>query len=227
MTATRRTAALVGALFLVTHVTSVGARILYTPVVTDPTRLGDDTPLLVGALLEVVLAVAVAATAFVVHPAVTRHNPGAALGYVALRTLEASVILAGVVAILTLASIRTALAADGVDHTGLETLAGVVTSFQDWTFVIGPGLVCGVNTVLLAWIMFRSGLVPRFIGMLGIVGGPVVFLVNALKVLDLDEPLMPWLGLGAVPVFAWEILLALYLLFRGFRPTAPDAPLRG
>lgn len=96
--ADRRTARLAAVLFLVTWVTSVGALPLYGGSSYDPaTRLAGRDSVLTASLLEVVLAVAVVGTSLALYPLLRAHGRGAALGYVALRGLEASVILVGVV----------------------------------------------------------------------------------------------------------------------------------
>jgi hypothetical protein len=98
--ADRRTARLAAVLFLVTWVTSVGALPLYGGSSYDPaTRLAGRDSVLTASLLEVVLAVAVVGTSLALYPLLRAHGRGAALGYVALRGLEASVILVGVVAV--------------------------------------------------------------------------------------------------------------------------------
>jgi hypothetical protein len=217
----RKTAIVVGALFLTTHVTSIVARVLYGPYLADAAQLGigNDTAVLIGALLEVVLALTVVGTAIALHPVAARQHAGLAVGYVALRTLEASVILTGVVGILTLVSVRASVA--GVaDDTSVAPLIDTLVAFQDFTFLVGPGFVCGTNTVLMAWIMYKSGLVPRFIAVLGLVGGPLVFALNVVKMFGYSEQLMPLAGLAVVPIFSWELLLAGYLIVKGFRPAA-------
>jgi hypothetical protein len=221
MSSYRKTAIVVGALFLITHVTSIVARVLYGPYLADATRLGtgDDTPVLVGAILEVILALTVVGTSIALYPVAKRQHAGLAVGYIALRTLEASVILTGVVGILTLVSVRASVA-DIADDTSIAPLIDALVAFQDFTFLVGPGFICGANTVLMAWIMYKSGLVPRFIAVLGLVGGPLVFAFNVVKMFGFSEQTMPLAGLAVVPIFSWELLLAGYLIVRGFRPAA-------
>src|SRR5215470_7610949 len=103
MDSPRRAAAAAGALYFVTHVTSVAALVLYGPVLNDTgyiTGSGGDGQILVAGLLEVVLALAVVGTAVALYSPIKRYSPGGALGYAALRTLEAATILAGVVTLL-------------------------------------------------------------------------------------------------------------------------------
>ncbi|MGY1771665.1 DUF4386 domain-containing protein [Blastococcus sp. SYSU D00813] len=214
----RRTAVVAGVLFLLTHVTSVPAALVYESVlapggVLDP---GDRTAVLVAALLEVVLALGVVGTAVVLFPVVRREHEGIALGYVALRTLEAGVILVGVVTVLAVVTVQG----------GDPALAGVrdgLVAVHDWTFLVGPGLVCGANTVLLAYLLHRSGRVPRWIPVLGLVGGPLIAAANAGKLLGLDDSISGAAGVVVVPIFAWEVCLAVYLIARGGRPDA-DRP---
>src|SRR3954452_7790332 len=173
MTPTRRTAITAGGLYLVTHVTSIAAVVLYGGFLDDPLRSGGDTRVLVGGLCDVVLAMAVVGTAVALYPVAKRYSEGLAIGYVGLRTLEAAVIVAGVVALLGVVTLRQA-------GTGTSPVADALVAVRDWTFLIGPGFVCGTNTVVMALLMYRSRLVPRFIAVLGLVGGPLVFTCNLL-----------------------------------------------
>lgn len=202
MSPLRKNAVVVGVLFLITHVTSVAARLLY--------GTGPESAELAGSVLEVVLALGVVGTAVALYPVARRASQSVAMGYVALRTLEAGVILTGVVTMLTLVGVRA----------GHPAIADVLVVFQDLTFLVGPGLVCGANTVLMAWIMYTSGLVPRFIGVLGLIGGPLVFAANLVKLFGFESAVQPWGGLAVVPVFAWELSVAIYLIVRGYRPAA-------
>ena len=198
----RQTAIAAGILYLVTHVTSVVTRVVFfagplSGAAADPTLVR------LGVLSEVVLALAVAGTSIALYPVVRRVSEGFALGYVALRTLEAGVILTGAVAMVAFVSL------------GDPSLVVL----YDWTFVVGPGLICGVNTVVLAWVLYRSRLVPRFIPVLGLIGGPLVLAVNVTKVFGVFGAIESWAGVSVLPIFAWEICLAVYLIARGLRPT--------
>ncbi len=205
MYSSRTTAIAAGIFYLITHVTSVAAVLLYAPTLADATA-GDTNTVLVGTLLDVVLAIAVVGTSIAVYPVLRRVSEGFALGYVALRTLEASVILVGAVMLATAMMLRENPAS-----------AALIEAYT-LTFIVGPGFICGVNTVVLAWVLLRSQLVPRFIPVLGLIGGPLVLLVNVAKVFGTADQI-PGLGITVVPIFAWEISLAIYLIARGFRAT--------
>jgi len=186
---------------------------------------------LIGGLMEFLTAAAVAGTAVALYPVVRRQNAGIALGYVAGRLLEAVTILVGLASVLAVVALRQDHAgAAGTDDGGLVAVQESLVALHDAMFLLGPGLIIGVNSLLLAWLMYRSGLVPRWIAVVGLVGGPVVFLSSTAVLFGLYEQVSAFAGLGAFPVFVWEMSLAGYLLVKGFRsssllaPRAPDQP---
>ncbi|MBK9746543.1 MAG: DUF4386 domain-containing protein [Chloroflexi bacterium] len=218
----RRTAIATGVLFLITHVTAVGGSLLYTPAQNNPNYIlgsGSEMQILLGVFLEVILALAVVGTAVALYPVVKRYNEGVALGYVGLRTLEAAVIAVGVVPLLTLITLRQTAGTDA-DVGALVTVGNALVALHNWTFLLGPGLVCGTNTVLMAYLMYKSHLVPRFIPILGLVGGPLIFVVNAVQLFVRDAHIPAEWGFVVIPIFAWEVTLALWLIFKGFRSVA-------
>lgn len=214
MSGPNRLTRLAAVLYLATWVTSVAALPLYGGSAFDPgAALAGRGSVLLGALLEVVLAVAVVGTSLALYPLLRRHGHGSAIGYVALRTLEATVILTGVVTILPAVARPATTAGSGLEP-------GVVAGLQllhDWTFLVGPGLINPVNAVVLAVLLFRRRLVAPFIPVLGIVGAALVLTMNVTAFFGLMTPN----PLGAIPLFAWEIALAAHLAFRGLRPGSP------
>lgn len=83
--------------------------------------------------------------------------------------------------------------------------------------VFGPKLALGANTLLLAYLMYRSRLVPRFIAVIGLIGGPLVFASGTAVLFGLYEDLSTVGVMAAAPVFAWELSLAVWMLVKGFR----------
>lgn len=218
----RKLAIAAGACYLITHVTSVGALILYTPMLNNVNYIvgpGPDTRVLVGAFFEVLLAFAIVGTAVTLFPIVRRQNGAVAMGYVGLRTLEAAIIAVGVVSLLAVVTLRQAGIA-GADPTALVTVGNALVAVHNWTFLVGPSFTSGVNTVLMAYLMYRSRLVPRFIPMLGLIGGPLVFASATAVLFGLVGQYSMWPAITSIPEFAWELTLAVYLIFRGFDSSA-------
>ena len=117
----------------------------------------------VGAFLEILTAICNIGTAVALYPWPSRYSHRAALGYVALRIVESTIIVAGVVSVLSVLTLRQQFT--GADA-GAFTVAGqTLVAFHDWTFLLGPGFCAGIgNGLLLGSIMYRSGLLPRRAG---------------------------------------------------------------
>ncbi|WP_206340262.1 DUF4386 domain-containing protein [Blastococcus litoris] len=214
-----------GVFFLVAAFPAMAALALYQPLLGDEGWVlgaGSGAGIRVGAFLEVLVAISVAGTAITLYPVLRRRHHGFALGYVCGRLLEATLIVVGILALLAVLTLRQEPA--GSDD-GLVAVARGLVAFHDWTFLFGPNIALGVNTTLLAWMVLRSGLVARWIPLLGLVAGPLIF-VSAVAVLAGRYEQVSVAGtVAALPVFAWEMSLAAYLLAKGFRPAgAAPAP---
>ncbi|MFB7587286.1 DUF4386 domain-containing protein [Streptomyces sp. NPDC056169] len=220
MDATRRTAVVTGALFLVTEVAAVAGLALYGPVLDGAAHVvgpGTDARVRAGALCEMVLLVAVIGTGVALYPVIRRRHEALAVGYVCGRLLEAAVIAVGIVAVLAVVTLRQDLAG-GAGQAG-EVAASALVAVHDWAFLLGPNVVLGANTLVLAYVMLRTGLVPRWIALLGLVGGGLICASAVAVLFGLYEQVSAPGTLAALPVFAWEVTLAVRLLARGFRVT--------
>jgi len=220
MNPTRRTAVVTGVFFLVAAFPAIAALALYQSVLGDADFVlgaGGSGDVRVGAFLEILVALSVAGTAITLYPVLRRQHHGFALGYVCGRLIEATVIVVGIISLLAIVTLQQEPA--GSDE-GLLAVTRSLVAVHDWTFLFGPNFALGVNTTLLAWLMLRSGLVPRWIPVLGLVGGPLIFASATAVLAGLYEQVSVAGTVAALPVFAWEMSLAVYLLVRGFRPAA-------
>lgn len=219
MGTSRGNAVAAGVFFIVAAVAAIAGLALYQPALSDPLYVvgaGVDGQVLLGGFLEIVLAASCIGTAVALYPVVKHHGESVALGYVCGRLLEAAVILVGTVATLSLVTLRQGGSTDDLP------VARALVALHDWTFLVGPGLVIGVNSLLLAYLIHRSRLVPRWIAVLGLVGGPLVFASSTALLFGLYDDTSPWRFVAAVPVAAWELCLAVRLIARGF-----DSPSEG
>ncbi|WP_369395347.1 DUF4386 domain-containing protein [Streptomyces sp. CG1] len=78
--------------------------------------------------------------------------------------------------------------------------------------------ICGANTTVVAYLMYRSQLVPRVIAALGLIGGPLIFASAIAELFGRYEQVSGIGALTAIPVFAWELTLAIWLITKGFKP---------
>ena len=207
----------VGLLFLITYATSIPALLLFGPVLNDAhyvTGAGTDTQIRFAALLEFILIVANIGSAVVLYPLVRRRFPVGAAGFVAARITESAFIGIGILSVLSVVSLR----ASGGDAAVLPLVAQALVAVKDWSFQFGPGFVVPIgNGMLLSWMMYRTGMVPRRLAMIGLVGGPALFAGSVgilFGVLDKGDPLY---AMSAVPEFIWELALGVYLTATGGR----------
>ena len=219
MNAERNTARLFGWLFIATFVLSIPAYfIFYAPVSDEPgyiTGAGADESFVVGlgALSETLLIIANVGTATVLYRIIRRQSEAGALSYVAARIMESVFIGIGVIAMLTLLFLREESPAIGDAAFG-QLLLGV----YDRAFLLGPGFFAGLaNGVILGWLMYRTGLVPRGMAMLGLVGGPLLLLSAAAIMLGLAERGGTLQGIATIPEFFWELSLGIYCVVKGFK----------
>jgi hypothetical protein len=224
MSSTRKTALIAGVLFLITFLTSIpAALLLYTPVLDHTNYIlgaGADTRVALGALLEVLLIIANVGSAVVLFPVLKRQNEGLALGYVTARIIESTFIAIGIVSLLAIVTLRQDVGGAG----GAGSLVPVgrsLVAIHDWTFLLGPGWIVGVgNGLILGYLMYRSGLVPRGMAMLGLIGGPLVIASGTAVLFNVIEPGSAAQFIATIPEIAWELSLGIYLTVKGFRPAA-------
>ncbi|WOP18315.1 DUF4386 domain-containing protein [Raineyella sp. LH-20] len=217
----RRLALIAGLLYLATVVTSIPALALKAPILKDPATLASPTvrtALLGATLLEVVLAISCIGTAVALYPIARRQSEIAALGFVTSRVAEAGLVLLGVVA---MASLTTVIGGEtGTASAAVPGAASALVAVHDWAFLLGPGLAPAVNALLLGSVMYRSGLVPRIIPAVGLIGAPLLMASAAGTVFGLVDQVSALGGLASLPVALWEISLGLWLTVKGFRPEA-------
>jgi hypothetical protein len=230
---TRRVGRVFGWFFIGTFVTSIPARLLFVHGVgaswTDMRFVpasSSSTSLKVGAILEFGVIATNVATAIVLYPMVKRVSETVSLGYVGARIMESVFIAVGLLSILSVVNVHDALAgATGAKASALVAEGNALVSTYDRAFLFGPGLVVGFgNGLMLGYLMYRSGLVPPRMALLGLIGGPLLILSFVLTLFGVYENGSTGSGLLALPEIAWEASLAVYTAWKGFRPVALAAP---
>jgi hypothetical protein len=128
------------------------------------------------------------------YPVVKRYGESVARGAVCGRLLEAVALGVGMLSVLSIVTLRQDGAAAGTDVVSLVTANQALVVLHDWTFLVGPSLFLGIYSLLLAYLMYRSQLVPNPIAWLGLIGGPLVTLsaINVLSSGSTTRPPMSW-----------------------------------
>ena len=208
-----------GWFFLATFLTSIPAYFIgYARILEDPgliTGAGADptTGVAAAATLEVFLIIANVATAVVAYPVLKRESEIGAVGYVSARLVEGVFIAIGLVSALAFILMRQEATAvsDSVIGEGLVAL-------YYRAFLVGPGFMAGLaNGVILGYLMYRSGLVPRGMAILGLIGGPLVMATGIAIMFDAIERGGAIQVMATIPEFFWELSLSIYCIVKGFR----------
>jgi hypothetical protein len=223
----RKTALAAGILYLITFV-SVPSLALYKPVKDHVATFilggGSDTGVLWAALSELVVGLAGIGTAVVLYPVAKRVSPTAALGFVTTRVLECGLIFVGVVSVLSIITLRTDVAGTaGADPAALVTTGHTLVATYNRTFLVSQSLMPVFKDLLLGYVLYRSGLVPRVLPIIAFAGAPLLLASDIVIFFGGYTTLSPIAAAAALPVAVFEFSLGVYLTVKGFRPVPTNA----
>jgi hypothetical protein len=220
----RRTSLAAGALYLLTFV-SIPTLALYEPFKDHADFVlgaGSTTGVMWGAASEVVVALAGIGTAVVLFPVLKRQSQTAALAVVTTRLMETVLIIAGVVSLLALITLRSDVAGTaGADRASLVTAGHLQVAVYNWTFLLSQSLAPVIVDALLAYLLYRSRLVPRILPIVAMIGAPVLLASDVAVFAGALPQLSAVTALAAFPVAAFEFSLGVWLLVKGFNPSSP------
>lgn len=225
MTSTRRLALAAGVFYLLTFAFSIPAYFLYEPVLADPGYIvgegGADTRIILGAIFEMLTALAGIGTAVAVYPVVRRQSEAFSLGFITTRIYEAAVMMVAVIALLAIVSIRQEGAIGGSDAAAVTAVGQMLVDVRDHSARLGPGLAPALNALCFGYVLYRSRLVPRIIPTLGLIGAPLLLASVFGRMLGLHGDQSAFAAIALAPIFFWELSIGLWMTFKGFNPAAP------
>lgn len=214
MSSRRKTSLVAGLLYLLTFV-SIPTIALYGSI-HEPNYVvgfGPDTAIIIGGVLETIVALAGIGTAVTLYPVLRKQNEGFALGLVAARILESGTIFVGVAFLLAIVTLRQAGA--GADAL---TISHALVALYDRIFLLGQSFMPAVCDMLLGFILYTSRLVPRTLSLIGMIGAPLLIAGYVAVLFGVIGRHAPLAALSAVPVALFEFSLGTYLIIKGFRP---------
>lgn len=225
MTTARRLALAAGIFYLLTFAFSIPAYFLYEPVLTDPGYIvgsgGADTRIILGAIGELLTALAGIGTAVAVYPIIRRQTEAFSLGFVTARIYEAAVMVIGVMALLAIVSLRQEGAVGSSDAAALTAVGQLLVDIRDHAARLGPGLAPALNALCFGYALYASRLVPRIIPALGLIGAPLLLASVFGRMLGLHGDQSVFAAIALAPIFFWELSIGLWMTFKGFNPASP------
>jgi hypothetical protein len=216
MNSNRRTAILVGVLFLVSYLGVIAGSSLLEPALKGPDTLVDfqqRTQVMIGLLLELVNGIAVVAMAVILYPLLKYFNEGLALGYVAMRILECAVQISMDLGPLTLLKLSQGSVGAGASEVlPVQTTTALVLAERQSASLMLAIFFCA-GAVLFYVLLYQSKLLPRFVSIWGLIAVALVFATN---IMDIGMPLGM---IFALPIISNELFVAIWLIVKGFNPS--------
>lgn len=225
MDSNRKTAIIVGALFVTATVTAIlGGPVLINSILNDGDYLtnvsANENQVLIGVLLELIVAGAVAGTAIALFPIFKNHNQALALGYVGGRILEGGIIIVGAIGALLLITLSRDYVTGAPDASYFQTLGTLLLAVRDWTLLLGPNIVLSLNALMLSYLLYQSRLVPRFLSVWGLIGAPLILAAGLLIMFGVTPMVSTISALLIFPIALFEMALAIWLIAKGFNSSA-------
>jgi hypothetical protein len=225
MTANRRYAVVAGVLFILATVADLISRLVFvTPILSDPVDLAkisaNENQVLLGALFLFIGATAAAGIAIALYPVLRKVNEGLALGSVGFRLIEGALYVGIVVCLLLLVTLSEESAKAGAAAaSAYEVPAAVVMATRDSLGEVAV-LTFGLGALMYYWLFYQTRLIPRWLSAWGLVAIASLMVSALLVMFRLIEPLSPPQVVLALPIAVQEMVMAIWLIAKGFDPSA-------
>ena len=217
----RRTAIIVGVLFIVATVTAILSIVflgstLETPLNFD-TVSSNANQVIIAVIFWLILAVSVTGIGVMMYPILKKHNEGLALGYVGLRLIESICIIIASISLLSVLTLSQECLAGTFDATYYQSIGSLLLTLQNWSFEIGTLIFLGLGGLFLNYSLYELKLVPRLLSVWGLIGAACVLLSGLLGLFGLTADSIT-LNLLAAPIAIQEMVFAVWLIVKGFNP---------
>ncbi len=222
MNSYRKTAIIVGVLFITATVTAVLSILFLGSTLDDPGYLTDvsanENQVIMAVILWLILAVSVVGIGVLMYPVLKKYVESLALGYVAFRLIEGILIIVASVSLLSLLTLSQEYVAGALDASYYQSSGTSLLALFNWSFVIGTMIFLGLGGLPLNYLLYQSKLVPRWLSVWGLIGATLILLYGLVSLFGLDPSFL------AMPIFAQEMVFAAWLIVKGFDTSAIASP---
>ncbi len=232
MNSSRKSAIIVGVLYIVATVAGVLTIAPLGALQEGPGILvnaaADENRMIMLVVLELIMAVAVAGVAFMIYPSLKRNadteiKEGLAIWYVGTRITEGTMFLVAILATLALMSLSQEFVRAGApDASYFQTAGTVLLATADFAFMLGQSVFC-IGALMLYYLLFQSQIIPRWLSAWGLIGAPLMF-VASLSLVVTGDPNSTFSTVLYAPLALQEMVLAVWLIVKGFNPSAIASP---
>ena len=217
MNSNRKTARIVGVLYIIAFAGIIS--VVFGPNLYAPDYLANlsanENKVIIAALFDFIMAVAVAGIPIMMYPILKNHNEGLALGVVGARMIESVIHIVGAISLLTLLTLSQEFVKAGVPDDSYFKASGILLiAVRDWGFSVFATLVFAISALIFNYLLYQSKLLPRFLPVWGIIGALLLFPAGILALYG-HSLLILW-----IPTAVQEMVLAVWLIVKGFNSSA-------
>jgi len=214
----------VGVLFIIATVLGVLGRSFYQPILDAPDYLikisANENQVIIGGLLALLAAFACAGIAIGLYPVLKKHHEALALGSVGLRIMEGMLIIVGVVGLLSLLTLSQEYVTAGASNASLFQASGTsLLAVRDWAGKLSI-IAFTLGALMYYYVFYQSKLVPRWLSGWGFLGAALSLAAALLAISGQIIYFSTVFILLQVPIGVQEMVLAVWLIVKGFNPSA-------
>jgi hypothetical protein len=220
----RRTAAIVGALFIIATASSIASIPFLGNDLDEPDYIlglpDIENDVVIAAMLMTILAISLIGIGALMFPVLKEQTEGLGMAYTGFRLVEAIFIIFSTVCLLGMLSIGQDYTAGLLDEASTRSIGELLATLRDWSFLFGTVIFLGLGCLTLNYILYRSVLVPRWLSIFGLIGGVGILIYGIMGLFGTETNSLDASSLLAAPIAVQEMVFASWLIIKGFnRPT--------
>ncbi len=227
MNSKRKSAIIIGILYIAATAAGVLSVITLGSMFKGPDILinvsANENQVIMAALLELIMAIAVAGIAFMIYPILKKNSEvkeGLARWYVGTRITESGIFLVAILGLLSILTLsREFVSAGAPDASYFQTITNVLLVVSDYAWMLGYTVFC-LGALILYYLLYESMLIPRWLSVWGLIGAPLMLAAGLLPLLINEDPTSILSMALNFPLALQEMVFAVWLIFKGFNPSA-------
>ena len=220
MDSNRKTAIIVGVLFLIATVIIIIGGIFSLSIYESDYLTAvsaNENQVIFGALLEIIAAAAIVGIPIAMFPILKKHSEGLALGYVGTRIFEGLTIFLNTIILLSILALSQEFVNTVTpDASYFQTSGALLLAVREQISIL-VDFPFPLGAVIFNYLLYQTKLTPRWLATLGLIGGALWLATVPVRMFGLSPPLIEIL---ALPIAAQEMILAVWLIVKGFNSSA-------
>jgi len=225
MNSIRKTAIVLGVIYILALSAAMLRSVLLDSILDAPGYLvnlsTNEGDVLLGVILLFIMGVAIPSIGIVFYPILSKQNKTLALGYVVAGIIECVFFLITLIAVLTLLTLSKNYVNAGVpDNSYFQSSGILLIAVRDWAFNILWPISIGLATLILYYLLYQSELIPRWFSIWGLLGGVAASAGGLLSFFSLIGTLSIFYNLLLLQIAIQELVMAVWLIAKGFNPSA-------